>query len=137
MKYLLMLVLFSLQLTAFSQNLSVKPSGGLVKIQLDTIDYLIQKDTLNGVITVVFTPTTQVIKELESSLGTVSTQLADVQTQIDNLQREKKELQRRQREINKLLVDIQNPETPKPEKIEKPEAPKKSKSKTSSKKKRQ
>ncbi len=76
MKYL---ILFLFPFSLYSQNIDIKPVNGKYTIQLDTNQYFIKRDTSNGVINVSFIPTTSVIKDLESELGTVTSDLEFVQ----------------------------------------------------------
>ena len=102
MKYLI-LFLFLFPFSLYSQNIDIKPVNGKYTIQLDTNQYFIKRDTSNGVINVSFIPTTSVIKDLESELGTVTTDLEFVQQQIDLFQDNKKRLLRRQKELTLLI----------------------------------
>lgn len=96
-----------LSTSVYSQNVSLKPTNGRVTIQLDSLDYLIKRDTsLSGVVTLTLTPTTQVIKELESELGNISTEQDYIQTQIDILQQRKKDLNRKRKELEALIQEV-------------------------------
>lgn len=103
MKYL---ILFLFPFSLYSQNIDIKPVNGKYTIQLDTNQYFIKRDTSNGVINVSFIPTTSVIKDLESELGTVTTDLEFVQQQIDLFQYNRKRLLRRQKELTLLIGKV-------------------------------
>lgn len=103
MKYL---ILFLFPFSLYSQNIDIKPVNGKYTIQLDTNQYFIKRDTSNGVINVSFIPTTSVIKDLESELGTVTSDLEFVQQQIDLFQDNRKRLIRRQKELTLLIGKV-------------------------------
>lgn len=103
MKYL---ILFLFPFSLYSQNIDIKPVNGKYTIQLDTNQYFIKRDTSNGVINVSFIPTTSVIKDLESELGTVTSDLEFVQQQIDLFQDNRKRLILRQKELTLLIGKV-------------------------------
>ena len=105
MKYLI-LFLFLFPFSLYSQSIDIKPVNGKYTIQLDTNQYFIKRDTSNGVINVSFIPTTSVIKDLESELGTVTSDLEFVQQQINLFQDNRKKLLRRQKELTLLIGKV-------------------------------
>lgn len=100
------LLLFLIPASLFAQNIDIKPVNGKYTIQLDTTQYFIKRDTSNGVINLSFIPTTSVIKDLESELGTVTSDLEFVQQQIDLFQDNRKRLIRRQKELTLLIGKV-------------------------------
>lgn len=106
MKYFILFLVLLFSLNLYSQNIDIKPVNGKYTIQLDTNQYFIKRDTSNGVINVSFIPTTSMIKDLESELGTVSGQLEFVQQQIDLFQDDRKRLIRRQKELTLLIGKV-------------------------------
>lgn len=106
MRYLFLLLPFCVN-TLYSQNIDIKPVNGKVVIQLDTLNYLIKRDTTNGVINISFIPTAQIQKELQSQLNSLDGELASVQEQLDFFQTKKKELIRRRKEVATLLTKVQ------------------------------
>lgn len=82
MKYIL--IFLFIPFLSFSQRIDVKLISG--------VDYLIKQDTSeNGVITIVKTPLSQVVKELESQVSSLLGSIETVDNEIARLQATKKE----------------------------------------------
>lgn len=103
MKYLFSFVLLAFTFNAKSQNIDAKPVNNRYVVLLDSVNYFIKRDTSNGIINVHFVPTSNMIKDMESELGSISTELAAIQSEIDLLQQRKKDLNRKQKEVVAIL----------------------------------
>jgi hypothetical protein len=85
-------------------NLKVK-STGYEKVDIDGVTYLVQTDTSeNGVITVTYSPTDVIAKELESKINGINGELIVIQKQMADLTALEADLQKQLIELEGLKI---------------------------------
>lgn len=109
MKLIVTTLCIFISVLSFSQTVDIVKDREKVQHTV-TGNYLVQKDTSEtGVITIVLIPSIQITKDIESKLGTVSSEIISTESQIEQLQSRKKELLRQKKELEKLLQSLSQP----------------------------
>lgn len=111
MKNTILLILLFIPVLGFSQKREVKNKNEEINITLDST-YIVQRDTSQtGVITILFIPTEELLKELESSLGSLKGKEEEILSQIEVLQTERKKVREEIKEVEKLIQNLNKPRT--------------------------
>lgn len=89
----------------FGQKTEVKKQGDKLEFVLDGT-YIVDRDTINNVITISLKPTNQVVIELEQKQSKLVTEELLIDEEIDSLQLRKKAIRQEIKEIEKLLNNL-------------------------------
>lgn len=106
MKRLIIIVLMFTTCFLFGQKRDVKVEGENQNITFNGT-YIVEQDTSgSGVITITLTPTIELLKDLESQLGSLNSEQSNNDIKIVELQERNKQIKREVKEIEKLILKI-------------------------------